>query len=120
MLRYVIRRILWLIPTMIGVAVLIFTIMFFIPGDPVTIMNPNATQEEIEITREKLGLNGSYIERLWDYASGVFFRLDFGVSFVSGTSVTGEILSRFPRTFMLAIASMVLSVAIGKIGRAHV
>ena len=97
-----------------GVTFLIFTIMFFIPGDPVAIMlGSSATQAEIEQAREMLGLNGSYLHRFWNYASGVFLRFDLGTSFQYGTSVTADMLTRFPRTFTLAVASMLISICVG-------
>ncbi len=111
--KYILNRLLWLIPTLLGVTILIFTVMFFIPGDPVTIMMPNGTDEEIEMAKEMLGLNGGYFERLWEYTSGVFLRFDLGKSFVTGSSVTADIMTRVPRTLMLAIVSMLLSVGIG-------
>lgn len=113
MARYILQRLLWLIPTLLGVTVLIFSIMYFIPGDPVRIMLPDATEEELEIARVAMGLDGGYFERLWHYASGVFFRLDLGTSYQTSSSVTADILTRFPRTIMLAVVSMLLSVCIG-------
>ena len=112
--KYIAKRILWLIPVIVGVTFLIFTIMFFIPGDPVAIMlGSSATQAEIEQAREMLGLNGSYLHRFWNYASGVFLRFDLGTSFQYGTSVTADMLTRFPRTFTLAVASMLISICVG-------
>ena len=112
--KYIAKRILWLIPVVVGVTFLIFTIMFFIPGDPVAIMlGSSVTQAEIEQAREMLGLNGSYLHRFWNYASGVFLRFDLGTSFQYGTSVTADMLTRFPRTFTLAVASMLISVCVG-------
>ena len=112
--KYIAKRILWLIPVIVGVTFLIFTIMFFIPGDPVAIMlGSSATQAEIEQAREMLGLNGSYLQRFWNYASGVFLRFDLGTSFQYGTSVTADMLTRFPRTFTLAVASMLISICVG-------
>lgn len=60
-----------------------------------------------------LGLNGSYLHRFWNYASGVFLRFDLGTSFQYGTSVTADMLTRFPRTFTLAVASMLISICVG-------
>lgn len=112
--KYIAKRILWLIPVIMGVTFLIFTIMFFIPGDPVVIMlGSSATPAEIEHAREMLGLNGSYLHRFWNYASGVFLRFDLGTSFQYGTSVTADMLTRFPRTFTLAVASMLISICVG-------
>ncbi len=114
MAKYIIKRLVWLIPVIIGVTFLIFTIMYFIPGDPVaSILGPGATPAEIEQARVMLGLDGSYLHRFWNYASGVFFRFDLGTSFQYGSDVTADMLMRFPRTFTLAVVSMVISVAVG-------
>lgn len=113
MARYVIRRLLWMIPIVVGVTILIFTIMYFIPGDPVAMMMPGATQEELELAREAMGYNRGYFERLWEYASGVFFRFDLGTSWQLGSSVTKDLVTRFPYTIGLAAASILLSVIIG-------
>ena len=56
--RYIVKRLIWMIPIVVGVTILIFTVMFFVPGDPVALMMPGATQEEMEMAREMLGLNG--------------------------------------------------------------
>lgn len=111
--RYIIKRLLWLIPIVLGVTILIFTIMYFIPGDPVTTMMSGASPEEIEMAKEALGLNGGYFKRLWEYASGVFFHFDLGTSWQMGTKVTEDIITRFPRTIALAVASMIMSVIMG-------
>ena len=114
MAKYIIKRLIWLFPVIIGVTFLIFTIMFFIPGDPVaSILGPGATPAEIEQARKMLGLDGSYLHRLWNYASGVFFRFDLGTSFQYGSEVTADMLMRFPRTFTLAVVSMLISVCVG-------
>lgn len=114
MVRYIIKRLLMLIPVVIGVTILIFTIMYFVPGDPVTIMlGSNATPAEIEIAREQLGLNDGYFKRLWDYAVGVFTRFDFGISYRYGTSVTTDLFERFPHTLTLAICSMIIAIVFG-------
>jgi peptide/nickel transport system permease protein len=104
-----------MIPIVVGVTVLIFTVMFFIPGDPVTTLmaGSGATQEEIEAAREMLGLKGGYFERLLRYAGDVFLRFDFGTSWQHGTKVTEDLVTRFPRTIMLAVVSMLLAMALG-------
>jgi len=76
-------------------------------------MMPGATQEEQDMARELMGLSGGYLERLWHYVSGAFFRLDLGRSYQTGSVVTADLLARFPRTLMLAVVSMILAVVIG-------
>ena len=114
MIKYILKRLLWLIPVIFGVTWLIFTIMYFIPGDPaMSILGSSATPEQLEQTREMLGLNGSYLERLGNYFSDVFLHFDFGKSYQYGTSVAQDIMVRFPRTLTLAIVSMLISFCIG-------
>jgi peptide/nickel transport system permease protein len=114
MARYILKRLIWLIPVVVGVTFLIFTIMYFIPGDPVAIMlGSGATPDEIAQAREMLGLNGSYLQRFWNYAAKVFFRFDLGTSLQYNSSVTADMIMRFPRTFTLAVASMLIAVCVG-------
>ncbi len=114
MLKFIGKRLLWMIPVLLGVAILIFTLMYFVPGDPVTIMLGNsATQLEIDAAREAMGLNKPYFERLWNYLSDIFLHFDFGTSYVYGTSVTTELVARFPRTFIIASMSILISMLIG-------
>ncbi len=114
MLRYIVKRLLFMIPIVLGVAVLIFTIMFFTPGDPaIIILGSNASQEQLETKREELGLNDGYLNRLGEYMRSVFLRFDFGNSYINNKSVSKEIMSRFPRTCAIAFFSVLLAVTIG-------
>jgi len=112
MLAYIFRRILWMIPIMLGVAIVIFTLMFFIPGDPIS-ATISGTSRDLELAREIHGLNQPYFTRLWNYMSGVFLRFDFGLSWNFGTRVTQDLMGRLPRTAILAGVSMFFSVIIG-------
>ena len=68
MLKYIGRRLLMMIPVMLGVILIVFTLMYITPGDPVdTLLGDDATPEMAEQLREELGLNGTYIERLGKY-----------------------------------------------------
>ncbi len=103
-----------MIPIVLGVAVLIFTLMYFTPGDPaIIILGSNASQEQLETKREELGLNDGYLSRLGDYMKSVFLEFDFGNSYINGKSVSQEIRSRFPRTCAIAFFSVLLAVSIG-------
>lgn len=114
MWKYVIKRLLWLIPIVIGVAILIFTIMYFVPGDPATvILSLNATDEEILAKRAELGLDQPYIVQLGRYLSNVFLHFDFGKSYLNNTSIAGEIMTRFPRTLLLCAITMVVAIVVG-------
>lgn len=114
MSRYIAKRLLLIIPVILGVSILIFTILYFAPQDPtLTILGPNATAEQYAALRDKLGLNQSYFQRLWTYLRDVFLHFDFGTSYVSGASVSAEILTRFPRSLTIAFVSMVITMAVG-------
>lgn len=114
MSRYIIKRLLLMIPVVIMVAVLIFTIMYFTPGDPaIIILGPNASFEQLAAKRSELGIDQPYLVQLWNYLKNVFIRFDFGESFINGRSVSSQILERFPRTLMIATFSVLLSVVVG-------
>ncbi|MHB8127786.1 MAG: ABC transporter permease [Mobilitalea sp.] len=114
MIKYIFKRMLLMIPIFVGVAILIFTLMFFVPGDPVEIILGNAaTQTQVENVREQLGLNQPYIVRLGSFLSKLFFHGSFGNSYINGTDVGVELLARFPKTLILASFSILLSMLIG-------
>ncbi len=112
--RYVLKRLLWMIPVVLGVTVLVFTIMYMIPGDPVKMMlGTEATVEEIEMKREELGLNDPYLVQLWRFVGGIITRFDFGESWVYNKPVTVELISRFPRTITIAAICIGLQILLG-------
>ncbi len=114
MSKYILKRILLMIPILVGVAILIFTLMFFVPGDPVEIiLGSSATQAQVETVREQLGLNQPYIIRLGSFLQQLFLHGSFGNSYVQGTDVGAELLTRFPRTLILALFSILLSMVVG-------
>ncbi|MGL5435666.1 MAG: ABC transporter permease [Lachnospiraceae bacterium] len=113
MLHYIGKRLLQMIPVLVAVAILTFTLMYFVPGDPVQIMlGDSATPEQYAAVRENLGLDQPYLVRLWNYLIGIL-RLDFGTSYMQGSSVAKELLQRFPRTFTLSSLSILFTIAFG-------
>jgi len=114
MFRYIIKRILWLIPVILGVSILIFTIMFFVPGDPAqVILGQSATQQEIATLRESMGLNDLYIVQLGRFLKETFLEFDLGVSYINKVPVRDSLLQRFPQTAIIALVSCFLQVIIG-------
>lgn len=114
MAKYIFKRILWLIPVILGVSILIFTIMFFVPGDPAqVILGQNATQQEIDALRESMGLNDLYIVQLGRFLKETFIDFDLGNSYVNTVSVGDSLLQRFPQTAIIALVSCLLQVGIG-------
>lgn len=113
MVRYTIKRILALIPVTIGVAVVIFSIMYFVPGDAVRLMlGTNATQAQITALQDSLGLNDPYIVQLLNFLKETFLHFDLGTSWLNNTSVTNELITRFPRTFTLSMICFVTQIVI--------
>lgn len=103
-----------MVPIVLGVTILIFTIMYFTPGDPaVIILGANASQEQLEAKREELHLNDGYFTRLGDYLYDVFIKFDFGNSYINNRSVSESIKERFPRTCLVAFFSMLIAVSLG-------
>jgi peptide/nickel transport system permease protein len=114
MARYIIKRILWIIPILLGVITIVFFISALTPGDPAaSLLGSTATQEEIEAMHHTLGLDQPLIKRWFDYIVGIFTRLDFGTSYVTRQPVIKEILVYFPVTIKLALAATLLGVVLG-------
>lgn len=111
--NYIIKRLMWAIPTLIGVSLLVFLLIHMIPGDPAQIMlYPKGTPEEVEALRHELGLNNPLTVQYLDWVKNAIL-FDFGNSIVNGNSVVSEIASRFPATVELALAAMLLAVSVG-------
>ena len=107
MLVYIIKRILYVIPVMLGVLVIVFILKMVMPGDPVDMILPaEATQEEREEKREELGLNDPIPIQFFDYVKGIVTELDFGTSYKTNQPVFGELMQRFPITFILAVGAV--------------
>jgi peptide/nickel transport system permease protein len=113
MYPYLLRRLLLMIPVLIGVTFLVFSIIRLIPGDPATaIAGEMATPQLIALVRKELGLDepmlkqyGIYLQRL---AVG-----DLGKSLRSGVKVSEELSARLPNTLKLAIGAIILAAVVG-------
>lgn len=113
MLSYIVKRLLQMIPTLIGVSLLCFIIIHSVPGNPAhLIAGVDATAEEIKIVTERLGLDRPLYEQYGSYVWGLL-QGDLGTSLRSDRPVAEEILSRFPNTIMLTLLSVVIMVIIG-------
>lgn len=111
--RYILRRLLMLIPVLIGVTFLVFFILALTPGDPVTIiLGDNATKENIEMLRTELGLNDPLLVRYIRYIGGLL-KGDFGKSYSNQLNVFDQIIERFPNTLILATTGMIVAIIIG-------
>jgi len=113
MYKYVIKRLLMLIPILLGVVLIVFFIMDLTPGTPGRqILGMQAYQEDVDKLNEELGFNRPFFVRLFDY---IFKALqgDFGNSYNSRKPVFTEIFARFPTSFKLAVLGVVSSAMIG-------
>lgn len=114
MFQYIVKRILWLFPILLGVSFIVFTIMYLSPGDPVTmVLGEGATPEQYEAMRVQMGLDRSFIEQFFHYIKNVVVEFDLGRSYVSGRVVMDEILFRLPNTIKLSVWSVLFASLIG-------
>lgn len=113
MLKYIGKRLLLLIPVMLGISLLIFFIMDLAPGNAATAMlGDAATPEAVAALEEEMGLNDPFFIRFSRYIGGVLHG-DFGRSYKTGESVVKEIAIRYPVTIKLAVFGILLSLLIG-------
>lgn len=114
MFSYILKRICLMIPVILGVTILVFTLMQMAPSDPAeTILGNTATAEQKEALREELGLNDPFIVQMGRYLKQVFLHFDFGKSYITNVDIAGELASRFPKTLVFAVSGMILSLLIG-------
>jgi peptide/nickel transport system permease protein len=103
-----------MIPTLLGITLIILMFIMVTPGDPVRIMlGTQYSEEEMAIVREDLGLNKPFLMRYTSYLGNIFLHGDFGTSYRTKAPVLGEILQRFPYSLMLCSISMLLATGIG-------
>lgn len=114
MAKFIIKRILLTILVVVGAAIVIFTIMYFIPGDPAELLSSSdATPADIARKRAELGLADPYIVQLGKFLYNTFIKFDLGTSWFRGTSVMAGIAERLPRTLLLGTLTVLLTVLVG-------
>jgi peptide/nickel transport system permease protein len=114
MWKYVVKRLLWLVVILLGVGILIFTIMYFVPGDPADIiLSSTSTAAEKQAWRDEQGLNDPYIVQLGRFLSDTFLHFDFGTSYKYRVSVMSEFAQRVPRTLTLGWICLIIDALIG-------
>jgi peptide/nickel transport system permease protein len=113
MLRYVVRRLLLLVPILLGVSILIFFWVHALPGDPATaLLGERSSPELVREYKERYGLDQPIPVQYWDYLK-VTVQGDLGTSIQSRRDVTTEIRQRFPATIELAVCAMIFAVGLG-------
>ena len=113
MIRFVIRRILLMIPVILGVLLIVFTVNRM-SGDPVAaILGADATEEQYEAERVKLGLDKPIYVQFFIYVKGIITKFDLGRSFISKQPVSKEILTRLPISIGLSLVSLTIALILG-------
>lgn len=112
--KYVLKRLLWMIPIVLGVTILVFTLMTFCPGNPAEIiLGSTATEADMAAKKQELGLNDPFIVRLGDYMSDVFIHRDLGNSWITGVAIVPAIMERLPRTLALTLVTLLIAFGLG-------
>jgi peptide/nickel transport system permease protein len=124
MVRYIVRRLFQLIPVLIGVTFIVFTLTYISPGDPARMLLPqDASDEAVADLKHAMGLDRSFLVQYIHFLVGYdgpgdafdyrgVLLLDLGRSYVSNRPVFATILERFPNTVLLTFLAMVLSIAV--------
>jgi peptide/nickel transport system permease protein len=113
MIRYVVRRLLLLVPILFGVSILVFFWVRALPGTPISsLLGERATPQLVEQYRERYGFNEPVYKQYFKQVRS-WARLDFGTSIATHRQVSDEIKQRFPATMELAIAALIFAVSIG-------
>ena len=114
MLRYIVRRVLFLIPVLIGVAFCVFTLLYFTPGDPARmVLGDLATEEAVKEFRDREGLNDPFLVQFGNYIWKAVTKGDIGRSYITKRSVAQEIMAAFPATLRLSAFAMIIAIVIG-------
>jgi peptide/nickel transport system permease protein len=107
--RFVVRRLIYVVPTLLGISLLAFLMLQFVPGDPALLLaGQNADREAVENTRRELGLDRPLPVQYVSYVVNLLHG-DFGRSFANRRPVGDEIARRYPRTLTLAVTGIVLA-----------
>lgn len=114
MAKYILKNALMVIPTMLAVVFIIFTINYFTPGDPVAIFfDFDYTEEQYAEKAAEWGLDQPFLTQFVNYVKNIVTKFDFGYSYFSGNSVISELSTRFPVSLKLGLISVLLTVIIG-------
>ena len=112
--KQICKNVLMVIPTILAVILIIFTINYFTPGDPVAIFYDfDYTEEQYAEKAAEWGLDQPFLLQFVNYIKNIVTKFDFGYSYFSGNSVMSELSTRFPVSLKLGLISVLLTVVIG-------
>src|ERR671935_385 len=113
MLRFVVRRLLLLVPILLGLSILVFAWIRALPGSPAeSLLGERATPQLVKQIRHTYGLDRPLYVQYWRYLDATA-HLDLGTSISTARTVTFEIKHRFPATVELALAAMLFAIVFG-------
>lgn len=113
MIKFVVKRLLMMIPVLLGVMLFIFVVSR-LSGDPVlVVLGGDYTQEQYDAVKESMGLNDPYPVQFFNYIKGVVTEFDLGTSYQNNQPVRDEVLKRLPISIGLAMIGVVIAVVIG-------
>jgi peptide/nickel transport system permease protein len=114
MLRFIRKRLILLIPVLLGVSLVSFALLHFTPGDPARmILGPEASKETVEQYRDDHGLNDPFFVQYGRYIGKIVLHGDMGTSYMTKRPVMQEIRSYLPSTFRLALSAIIIAICVG-------
>src|SRR5215218_2002399 len=114
MVRFIVRRLLLLVPILIGLSILVFVYLRALPGSPAyALLGDRATPEAVRQINRQYGLDKPIYVQYWKYTKNVLLELDLGTSSQTRQLVTDELKRRFPATVELAVAAMLFATLVG-------
>nr|SIP63290.1 Dipeptide transport system permease protein DppB (TC 3.A.1.5.2) [uncultured bacterium] len=114
MSKYIFKRILYMIPVLLGVSFLVFSILSLTPGDPGSIiLGITAKPADIARLNAEFGYDKPFFVRYFTYIGNILFRFDMGTSYATRQPVINSIVARFPNTLLLATLAMVVECLLG-------
>ena len=112
--RYILKRILLMVPVLLGVILVVFIMNHISPGNPARILaGENASEEAVAALTEELGLNDPLYIQFFNYVKGIVTKFDLGTSYQTKRPVIDELMDRFPTTAKLALLSICISAVVG-------
>ena len=113
MLKFIVRRLILLIPILLGLSLFLVVFLHMLPGDPCgAILGEHSTPANLARCQHGLGLDKPLYQQYFDYMAGLLHG-DLGVSATNKVSVTTSFLTRFPATIELSVSAMIIAVGVG-------
>ena len=113
MIKYILKRLVMVIPVILALTFVVFSIMYVTPGDPTAIILGNEYSEAASLKlKAELGLDKPFLVQYVNYV-GKLIRGDFGMSYITRAPVREQLFARFPNTFKVVVAAMLVCVGLG-------